>query len=72
MKVKKKNKITLGQYLHTKIYKDTEVRIKIKNGEDITSELEFWIQQYKTGPPGHSEWSERYQRNFWVEDDWFD
>ena len=32
-------------------------------------ELAFWIQQFKTsGCNGHSEWSERYQRNLWVTD----
>jgi hypothetical protein len=31
--------------------------------------LEFWIQQFKTRDSvGHSEWSERYQRNMWVSD----
>jgi len=32
--------------------------------------LEFWIQQFKTRDcVGHSEWSERYQRNIWIKDD---
>ena len=31
------------------------------------SELAFWIQQFKTRKcDGHSEWSERYNRNIWV------
>ena len=34
------------------------------------SELEFWIQQFKTKDCcGHSEWSERFQRNIWIKDD---
>jgi hypothetical protein len=32
-------------------------------------ELEFWIQQFKTRKCiGHSEWSERFQCNIWIED----
>ena len=35
----------------------------------IESELAFWIQQFKTRDcNGHSEWSERYQRNIWIKD----
>jgi len=34
------------------------------------NELTFWIQQFKTRKcAGHSEWSERYQCNTWVEDE---
>ena len=33
-------------------------------------ELEFWIQQFKTRDCcGHSEWSERFQRNIWIKDE---
>ena len=33
------------------------------------SELVFWIQQFKTRDcNGHSEWSERFQRNIWIKD----
>jgi hypothetical protein len=33
-------------------------------------ELTFWIQQFKTRDcAGHSEWSERYQKNIWIKDD---
>jgi len=33
------------------------------------NELAFWIGQYKTRKcVGHSEWSERYQKNIWVSD----
>ena len=32
--------------------------------------LSFWIQQFKTKDCcGHSEWSERYQKNIWIKDD---
>jgi len=34
------------------------------------NELEFWIEQYKTKDCcGHSEWSERFQRNIWIKDE---
>ena len=34
-----------------------------------TVTLEFWIQQFKTRKcDGHSEWSDRYNRNIWVSD----
>ena len=33
-----------------------------------TDTLEFWIQQFKIKDrTGHSEWSDRYQRNIWIE-----
>ena len=36
----------------------------------FTDELTFWIQQFKTRKcVGHSEWSERYQRNIWIKDE---
>ena len=36
----------------------------------FTEELAFWIQQFKTKDYcGHSEWSERYQRNIWIKDE---
>ena len=35
----------------------------------FTDELECWIQQFQLRKcVGHSEWSERYQRNIWVSD----
>jgi len=34
------------------------------------STINFFFQQFKTQDcTGHSEWSERYQRNIWVKDD---
>ena len=34
-----------------------------------TDELEFWIQQFKCRHfLGHSEWSEKWQKNIWVPD----
>ena len=38
--------------------------------EPTENELEFWIQQFKTKDCcGHSEWSERFQRNIWIKDE---
>ena len=39
--------------------------------QELTADaLEFWIQQFKTNDCcGHSEWSERFQRNIWIKDD---
>lgn len=53
-----KRKETLGEYL----------KKRIKNNVPTADELDFYIQQYKV-KSGHSEWSETYKRNFWVEDE---
>ena len=38
--------------------------------EPVEDELEFWIQQFKTKDCcGHSEWSERFKKNIWIEDE---
>ena len=36
--------------------------------EPYEEELDFWIQQYKI-KEGHSEWSEKFQHNIWIEDE---
>ena len=64
-----KRKLTLGEYLKKRIESGEEVNttfhlIKVPSAD----ELDFYIQQYKT-KEGHSEWSEKYQRNFWIEDE---
>jgi hypothetical protein len=64
-----KRKLTLGEYLKKRIESGDEVNttfhlIKVPS----TDELEYYIQQYKI-KEGHSEWSETYKRNFWVEDE---
>ena len=36
----------------------------------LADELAFWIQQFKIRDcTGHSEWSERYQRNIWIKNE---
>ena len=64
-----KRKETLGQYIHRRMESGDEVNttfhlIKVPTAD----ELDFYIQQYKV-KSGHSEWSETYKRNFWVEDE---
>ena len=64
-----KRKLTLGEYLKKRIESGEEVNttfhlIKVPSAD----ELDFYIQQQKT-KEGHSEWSEKYQRNFWIEDE---
>ena len=61
----------LAKYLRKRMETQDEVNtvfhlIKVPT-ED---ELSFWIQQFKTkDSSGHSEWSERWQRNIWINDE---
>ena len=64
-----KRKETLGEYLKRRIESGDEVNttfhlIKVPT----TDELDFYIQQYKI-KEGHSEWSETFQKNIWIEDE---
>ena len=64
-----KRKETLGEYLKKRIESGEEVNttfhlIKVPT----VDELDFYIQQYKI-KEGHSEWSERFQQNIWIEDE---
>ena len=53
------NNKELAEYIYKRIIK-----------KPTADELEFWIQQFKTKDCcGHSEWSERFQRNIWIKDD---
>jgi hypothetical protein len=62
--------IELAKYLRKRMETQDKVNtvfhlIKVPT-ED---ELAFWIQQFQIKDCcGHSEWSERYQRNIWVKD----
>ena len=53
--------------------KDLDKRIKEEYGNlevPTKEDLEFWILQFRTrGCNGHSEWSERFQRNIWIKDE---
>jgi len=59
----------LAKYIHKEIQK-----LGWKNRGELFQELtpnalEFWIGQFQTRKcVGHSEWSERYQKNIWVSD----
>ena len=65
----KENSKELADYLNKEIKEDEEVRIKVSVGESIKEELEFWLQQFKVrGARGHSEWSDQFQRNIWIEE----
>ena len=64
-----KRKETLGEYLKKRIESGDEVNttfhlIKVPT----VDELDFYIQQYKI-KEGHSEWSETWQKNIWIEDE---
>ena len=54
-----KRKETLGEYL----------KKRIKNKVPNVDELDFYILQYKI-KEGHSEWSETYKKNIWIEDEY--
>ena len=61
----------LAKYLHKRMETQDKVNTTFHLINVPTeSELEFWIQQFKTKDScGHSEWSERFQRNIWIKDD---
>ena len=65
-----KRKETLGEYLKRRIESGDEVNttfhlIKVPT----VDELDFYILQYKI-KEGHSEWSETYKKNIWIEDEY--
>jgi hypothetical protein len=65
----------LAEYIYKRtIKRPTNIWVPLPKRKDwkevpTQDELEFWIQQFKTKDCcGHSEWSERFQRNMWVSD----
>jgi hypothetical protein len=62
------NNKELAEYIHKEI---SDLRWKSR-GElftKLTAEtIEFWISHHKI-KEGYSEWSEKLQRNIWIEDD---
>ena len=60
----------LSRYLHERMKTQDKVNtIFHLINVPTEDELAFWIQQFKTRKcVGHSEWSNRYQRNIWVSD----
>ena len=65
----------LAQYIYTQITKgwpSTPLLNHDKSWCQVPTEDELvcWIHQFKTKDCcGHSEWSERYQRNIWIKDE---
>jgi len=59
----------LAKYIHKEIQK-LGWRSRGELFQELTpNALEFWIEQFKLRKcVGHSEWSERYQKNIWVSD----
>ena len=63
-----KRKETLGEYLFKEIL-DLTWTSRGELWQELNSDtLEVWIQQYKI-KEGHSEWSETFQKNIWIEDE---
>ena len=62
--------IELAKYLHDRMETQDKVNTIFHLMKVPTEdELVFWIGQFRTrGSNGHSEWSERYQCNVWVDD----
>ena len=51
----------LAKYLHERMTTEDEVPTE--------DELSFWIQQHRLSHcAGHSEWSEKFKKNMWIED----
>ena len=59
----------LAKYIHKEIQK-LGWRSRGELFQELTpNALEFWIEQFRLRKcVGHSEWSERYQKNIWVSD----
>jgi hypothetical protein len=60
----------LAKYLHKRMSTQDKVNTTFHLIKVPTiDELVFWIGQFRTrGCNGHSEWSEAYQSNQWVDD----
>jgi hypothetical protein len=66
--IKVKRKKSLSKYIQKQIKEGLVNCHGTWSKIPTESELEFWIQQYKI-KTGHTEWSKRFQRNIWIEDD---
>ena len=55
----------LGEYIHRRMKEENITK------DDLDEDtINFFYQQFKTrGCSGHSEWSERFQRNIWIKDE---
>ena len=63
-----KRKETLGEYLHKRTLEGLVNCHKTWCKIPDVDELDFFIQQYKI-KEGHTEWSDDYQKNIWIEDE---
>ena len=67
----------LAEYIHDRVqehygnyFSNTEYPYPAILEVPTVNDFEFWIQQFKIrGSVGHSEWSERYKINIWIEDE---
>ena len=67
--IKVKRKRSLSKYLKKKMESGDKINTTFHLIKVPTeNELEFWIQQYKI-KSGHTVWSEKFQRNIWIEDE---
>ena len=66
--IKVKRKKLLSQYIQKQIQKSLVNCYGTWSKIPSENELEFWIQQYKI-KSGHTEWSEKFQKNIWIEDE---
>tara|TARA_B100000959_G_C14516209_1_gene433425 strand:+ start:352 stop:561 length:210 start_codon:yes stop_codon:yes gene_type:complete len=63
-KVKKWYERDLGKYIHQRMKEENITKDELD--EDT---INFFYQQYKTRScEGHSEWSDRFQKNIWIKD----
>ena len=62
------NNKELAKYIYKEI-SDLHWRSRGELFNQLTIEtIEFWISQHKI-KEGHSEWSETFQKNIWIEDE---
>ena len=55
----------LGKYIHQRMKEENITRDELD--EDT---INFFYEQFKTrGCEGHSEWSDTWQKNIWIEDE---
>ena len=55
----------LGKYIHQRMKEENIARDELD--EDT---INFFYEQFKTrGCEGHSEWSDTWQKNIWIEDE---
>ena len=62
------NNKELAEYIYKEI-SNLSWRSRGELFNELTTEtIEFWINQHKI-KEGHSEWSEQFKKNIWIEDE---